>query len=277
MGQKRPPLEYLITSSKKSLEAFELSRLNQSSNLRKELRQILDEWVDAEVDGRIARWILECRRMENVETDSQIASLVEPVRFGQLALAFVSSSADESAADGWPERDLVQGALVSRHRADPEAGFATVPPDAQAASPRLLQAPTKQDQAPIAGSQLLASGPRNSRPPLAQDGVRRALQAAENLADSHATSLLFLADGDEARNAAASYRLDLSVTSLLEPPPAAESGLRKQVAQGPPGRIRPGPRLSSRKVWQRFDMQPAPATRAAYHPAPAYEAAAAPA
>ena len=69
MGQKRPPFEYLVASSKNSLEAFELARLNHASNLRKALRQIVDEWVDAEVDGKIARWILECRREENLGTD----------------------------------------------------------------------------------------------------------------------------------------------------------------------------------------------------------------
>lgn len=64
MGSARPPLEYLVTSSNTSLESFELSRLNAVANLRKEIRQIVDDWVEAEIEARIARWVLERRRAE---------------------------------------------------------------------------------------------------------------------------------------------------------------------------------------------------------------------
>lgn len=57
-----PLLEYLATSSAAGLEAFELSRLNVLANLRKECEQILDEFVENEVQARIARFLAEKRR-----------------------------------------------------------------------------------------------------------------------------------------------------------------------------------------------------------------------
>ena len=64
MRLPQPPLEYLVTSSQVALESFELARLNRTANLRKEMREILEEWVQMEVDARLARWILECRRSQ---------------------------------------------------------------------------------------------------------------------------------------------------------------------------------------------------------------------
>lgn len=65
MRSDQPSFEFLVTSSETSLESFELARLNAIANLRKELRQIVDEWIEAEVQARIARWILERRRPES--------------------------------------------------------------------------------------------------------------------------------------------------------------------------------------------------------------------
>ena len=51
MGAARPPLKYLATCSQMSLESVELSRLNLAANLRKEFQEVLDEWIDSEVDA----------------------------------------------------------------------------------------------------------------------------------------------------------------------------------------------------------------------------------
>src|ERR1700735_2474304 len=59
MGYTQEPLGYLLDCSKGSLESFELSRLNQASNLRKEFYKLLDDWVNAEVSSRVAHWIAE--------------------------------------------------------------------------------------------------------------------------------------------------------------------------------------------------------------------------
>lgn len=85
----RPPLEYLATCSKVSLEAFELSRLNETANLRKEVRQILNGWIESEVDARIARWILDSKQSQAEHRDRPLAAMKEPVPLKQLDLSFL--------------------------------------------------------------------------------------------------------------------------------------------------------------------------------------------
>jgi hypothetical protein len=63
------PLEYLVTSSEAALETFELARLNKTANLRKELRDVVEEWIEAEIQSRLARWILDCRRTQAARSD----------------------------------------------------------------------------------------------------------------------------------------------------------------------------------------------------------------
>lgn len=64
MSDISPPLDYLLSCSQSSLESLELSRLNLAANLRKQARQILEQCIQSEVEARMARWILEHRRMQ---------------------------------------------------------------------------------------------------------------------------------------------------------------------------------------------------------------------
>jgi hypothetical protein len=59
-------LEYLFTSSAASIESFHLSRLNAVANLRKELHEIFEEWVEAEVQARLAQGLLARKNSENL-------------------------------------------------------------------------------------------------------------------------------------------------------------------------------------------------------------------
>ena len=68
------PLAYLITSSRISLESYELLRLNRASNLRKEMLQLLDKWVDAETEARMARAILDWKRGKNDSSECRVSS-----------------------------------------------------------------------------------------------------------------------------------------------------------------------------------------------------------
>ena len=54
-----PPWEFLLSVSRSSLQSFELSRLSHASNLRKEIVALLDEWVEENAAGMLARWLLE--------------------------------------------------------------------------------------------------------------------------------------------------------------------------------------------------------------------------
>jgi hypothetical protein len=62
MGSSHPPLESLLTFSQNCLEGFEHSRLNRISMLRKEFHEVVEEWIEFEIEARMARWILEGRR-----------------------------------------------------------------------------------------------------------------------------------------------------------------------------------------------------------------------
>ena len=65
MSSTQPPLEYLATASQSCLQDFESARLNQISKLRKEFSEVFEEWVEAEIAARLARWILEGRRAQD--------------------------------------------------------------------------------------------------------------------------------------------------------------------------------------------------------------------
>jgi hypothetical protein len=66
MSESKPPLEYLLRCSEPSLEGIELSELNHAANLRRKsselLARILDQWVEAEVQARLARLIRDARQ-----------------------------------------------------------------------------------------------------------------------------------------------------------------------------------------------------------------------
>src|SRR5579862_8806736 len=67
------PLEYLFTSSEASIESFHLSRLNTVANLRKELLEVFEEWVEAEVQARLAQWLLARKNPKNAEAGNSVA------------------------------------------------------------------------------------------------------------------------------------------------------------------------------------------------------------
>jgi hypothetical protein len=70
MGSVPPQLDFLATFSEASLESFELSRMNLVANLRKELHQLVDQWIEAEIESRIARWLLKSRGATSCDPDS---------------------------------------------------------------------------------------------------------------------------------------------------------------------------------------------------------------
>jgi len=104
-----PPLEYLAKCSPASLESLELDRLGHAANLRKELHQVLQRWIEAEADARTARAILEWRRIAGSRSDPPPLDLPaapiqlesSPAKSGaagrQLALGFEPA---ESASAG---------------------------------------------------------------------------------------------------------------------------------------------------------------------------------
>jgi hypothetical protein len=105
MNENQPPLEYLVTSSQTAVESFELSRLNRVSNLRKEIRQIVDEWIAAETEARIARWILDCRR---AQTEDEVP--LHTSALGALPATPPAPAAEPQRRDPLPMEEIPLGA-----------------------------------------------------------------------------------------------------------------------------------------------------------------------
>ena len=125
MGVTRPPLEYLATCSKAALESFELSRLSRASNLRKELSQILEGWIESEVDARLARWLLESKRSHRDGTAPAVTGAANPSAVRQMPFSFLPPSAGgvETAGSG---RDSVP-TKIDGSEFRREGAFATQP------------------------------------------------------------------------------------------------------------------------------------------------------
>jgi hypothetical protein len=57
----QPPWEFLLSASKNSLQSFELSRLSNAANLRKEIGALLDQWLADQTSATVARLLLQER------------------------------------------------------------------------------------------------------------------------------------------------------------------------------------------------------------------------
>ena len=55
-----PPWEFLLSASRNSLQSYELSRLSHAANLRKEIAQLLDSWLEENTAAMLARWLMAC-------------------------------------------------------------------------------------------------------------------------------------------------------------------------------------------------------------------------
>src|SRR5712692_3804749 len=58
-----PPIDYLSSASRTSLESFELSRLNHAATLRREIAALIDQWIEETAEAMLARWMLEHHTM----------------------------------------------------------------------------------------------------------------------------------------------------------------------------------------------------------------------
>jgi hypothetical protein len=53
----QPPWDFLLSASRNSLQSYELLRLSHASNLRKEITQLLDSWLEENTAAMLARWL----------------------------------------------------------------------------------------------------------------------------------------------------------------------------------------------------------------------------
>jgi hypothetical protein len=72
------PLEYLLECSKSSLNSFLLAQLNKSANSRKEMKDVMAEWIEAWALALFAEWLI-VRGEELVAlAASSVGTIVEP-------------------------------------------------------------------------------------------------------------------------------------------------------------------------------------------------------
>jgi len=55
------PWEYLLSASRNTLQSYELSRLAHAANLRKEISELLDQWLEENTSAMVARCLMEQR------------------------------------------------------------------------------------------------------------------------------------------------------------------------------------------------------------------------
>jgi len=65
-----PPWDFFHDASIASLESFELSRLNNAANLRRQIIALLDQWVDDNSQALLARWVRDQRALLRVATNT---------------------------------------------------------------------------------------------------------------------------------------------------------------------------------------------------------------
>lgn len=80
MKTSKAMLEYITTCSKISLESFQLARLNDRANLRKQMIEILDELIEVDIQARVAEWVLMQRRRQEHERRAQERAELENLR-----------------------------------------------------------------------------------------------------------------------------------------------------------------------------------------------------
>lgn len=95
MKTTKSMLDYLARCSQTSLESFELARLNDLANLRKQMIDVIDEWVETDIQARIAEWILLRHRQQNSLRPPPQS--IRRIRSKQVSLPLVSAPDDSSS------------------------------------------------------------------------------------------------------------------------------------------------------------------------------------
>ena len=68
----QPPWEFLLSASRNSLQSYELSRLSHAANLRKEIAQLLDSWLEENSAAMLARLLMDQPKRLASESESPV-------------------------------------------------------------------------------------------------------------------------------------------------------------------------------------------------------------
>lgn len=80
MSEVRVPLSYLLSTSRKGLEAFEQNRLSHAANIDKEIKSLTLEANRARAEGDVARWLIENREEMLRSVGDHLEKVTEVVR-----------------------------------------------------------------------------------------------------------------------------------------------------------------------------------------------------
>jgi hypothetical protein len=70
----QPLWGFLLTASRNTLQSYELSRLVHAANLRKELRALLDQYLEENTAVMLARWLMDQRERTVLGEETACAS-----------------------------------------------------------------------------------------------------------------------------------------------------------------------------------------------------------
>jgi TonB family protein len=75
VSQFRPqaPWEFLLSASRTTLQSYELSRLAHAANLRKEIGELLDQYMEENTSAMLARWLIEQRQRSVLSVDNSVS------------------------------------------------------------------------------------------------------------------------------------------------------------------------------------------------------------
>ena len=92
------PWEFRRSASRATLQSYELSRLAHAANLRKEIAQLLDQWLEENASAMLARWLMEERERSVLSTEGAGTTEADAANGRPDA----QSASDNVLADGIP-------------------------------------------------------------------------------------------------------------------------------------------------------------------------------
>lgn len=98
----QPPWDYLLSATRNSLQSYELSRLNHAANLGKEIKQLLDTYIEESSNARLARLLME--QKENQHCGGNGTPLEAAEGFPEVEAKPVATASDNVSPENGPHR-----------------------------------------------------------------------------------------------------------------------------------------------------------------------------
>jgi len=96
----QPPWDFLLSASKTSLQSFELSRLSNAANLRKEIGALMDQWMADQASATVARLLLEERERAARSADVTAGAEKKPTDVATVSDNFFANRNVAKSANG---------------------------------------------------------------------------------------------------------------------------------------------------------------------------------